>query len=324
MNSPWAGLGAQAVDTATGLTEIVRPSETVQAKIMGGPFTITIVNGRTHLADEVADYIRGLERKWSRFIADSELMKLNWAEGKAVRVSSETITLVDKLIEGFRLSDGIFDPTSLPLTLANGYTMSTSSKAVTRLPESATYPGNVDGIEIDRVNSAITLPLGTTLDAGGLGKGLAADLAVAFAMREGAAGALISANGDIVVDGDSTDGNCWRIGIEHPTDETAEVAQVKLTRGAVITSSRVYHTWKDKQQTKHHLIDVKNGRSAQTSALSATIIAGSGARAEALAKLPFMMDIDDSVALIDSLGAAVCVIDEEMYQYTNENWEIYL
>lgn len=324
MSTPWAGLGAQAVSTATELTEIVRPSETSHAKIMGGPFQVTVVNARPGLADEVLDFIRSLEKKWSRFIADSEIMKLNWAEGKPVRVSAETIVLVEKLIEGFKLTSGIFDPTSLPLTLANGYTTSTSTKAITRLPESARYPGDVVGIVIDRVNQAVTLPLGTTLDAGGLGKGLAADMAVAFAMKEGASGVLVSANGDIVVDGDSTDGNCWRIGIEHPTDATAEVEQVKLVRGAVITSSRVYHAWKEKQQTKHHLIDVKTGRSAQTKALTATVIAGSGARAEALAKIPFMMDIENGIELIDSLGAAVCVIDEEMYQYTNENWEIYV
>ena len=324
MNSPWAGLGAEAVGAATELTEIVRPSETVQTRIMGGPFTITVVNGRSGLADEIVNFIRDLERKWSRFVADSEIMKLNWAEGKPIRVSAETIGLVEKLIDGYRFTNGLFDPTTLPLTLANGYTTSTSSKAITRLPETAVFPGNIDGIVIDRINNAVTLPLGTTLDAGGLGKGYAADLAAAFAMREGAAGVLVSANGDIVVDGDSTDGNCWRIGIEHPTDDTQEVSQVRLTRGAVITSSRVYHTWKEKQQVKHHIIDATTGQSAKTPALSATVIAGSGARAEALAKIPFLIDIEQGVELIDSLGAAVCVIDEEMYQYTNENWEIYL
>lgn len=324
MNSPWTGLGAQAIDAATELTEIVRPSETVNAKVMGGPFEVTVVSGRTGLAEELIDFIRGLEKKWSRFIADSEIMKLNWAEGKATRVSPETLVLVEKLVEGYKLTNGIFDPTSLPLTLANGYTTSTSSKAITLLPNTARYPGDVAGIFIDRTNQAVTLPIGTTLDAGGLGKGLAADMAVNLAMSEGAAGVLVSANGDIVVAGDSTDGNCWRIGIEHPTDESAEVEQVKLVRGAVITSSRVYHAWKENQQAKHHLIDVKTGQSAKTRALTVTVIAGSGARAEALAKIPFMMGIEEGVELIDSLGAAVCVIDEEMYQYTNENWEIYL
>lgn len=324
MNNPWSGIGAQAVDIATELTEIVRPSETRETRIMGGPFAVTVVGGRTGLVDEVVTFIRDLERKWSRFIADSEIMQLNWAEGKPVAVSKETIQLVNKLIEGYKLTGGIFDPTSLPLTLANGYTTSTSSKAFTRLPPTAVWPGDIDGIAIDLTKQTVTLPLGTTLDAGGMGKGLAADMAVAFGMREGAGGVLVSANGDVVVDGLSTDGPAWRIGIEHPTDESLEIAQVQIVRGAVITSSRVYHTWKESKQEKHHLIDVKSGKSAHTKALSATVIAGSGARAEALAKIPFMMDIEDSVNLIDSLGAAVCVVDEEMFQYTNENWEIYL
>lgn len=314
-----------ALDSAKALTTVGRPTQRASQIIMGGTFHVLAVGAPDKTADSMIELLTRLELLWSRFLTESEISRLNHSEGKPIKVSTETMVLVDALIAGWKTTRGIFDPTTLPLTLAHGFTSSRiDNSKQTTLPPSAQWPGDVYGIEIDRTAMTVTLPLGTTLDAGGMGKGLAADLAVACAMAQGAEGAMVSANGDVVVDGASPDGNSWRIGIEHPLDPDSQIAQVRLTKGAVVTSSRSIQTWEHNGKKQHHLIDPETGEAATTEILSSTVIAASGAAAEAQAKLPFMMDLETAFTLITSLGSQVAAVDEHMMMHTSSGWERYL
>jgi thiamine biosynthesis lipoprotein len=59
-----------------------------------------------------------LERIWSRFIPESEISRANAAPGESVEVSPETIELVERAVEAWELTGGLFDPTIQPLWLA--------------------------------------------------------------------------------------------------------------------------------------------------------------------------------------------------------------
>ncbi len=314
-----------ALDSAKSLITIARPTQRESQTIMGGTFSALAVGAPEGTAKSMIELLTRLETLWSRFLNNSEISRLNHSEGKALTVSVETIALVDALIDGWKSTNGVFDPTTLPLTLAHGFNTSRIDESKrTSLPPSAQWPGDVAGIKIDRTAMTVALPLGTTLDAGGMGKGLAADMAVAYAMSQGAEGAMVSANGDVVVDGASPDGNSWRIGIEHPLDHESHIAQVRLTKGAVVTSSRSIQAWEYQGKKQHHLIDVGTGEAAATEILSATVIAATGASAEAQAKLPFMMDLEKAFTLITSLGSEVAAVDEHMMMHTSTGWERYL
>jgi len=292
---------------------------------MGGTFHVLAVGAPDGTARSMVELLKKLESLWSRFLPTSEISKLNLSEGATIKVGTETILLIDALIAGWTSTAGAFDPTTLPLTVAHGYGASRIDDThVTTIPASAKWPGDVAGIKIDRMAMTVTLPVGTTLDAGGIGKGLAADLAVAHAMEQGAEGAMVSANGDVVVDGASPDGNSWRIGIEHPLDHENQIAQIRLTKGAVITSSRAIQVWEHDGRQQHHLIDVATGQSADTEILSATVVSSSGAAGEVQAKLPFMMNLEKAFTLITSLGSEVAAVDENMMMHTSTGWERYL
>ncbi len=71
--------------------------------------------------------------------------------------------------------------------------------------------------DIDIDGSQVTLHRGTTVDSGGVGKGLAADLAVEFALKAGALGALVEVGGDVRVGGVSPRSDSWRLAIEDPS-----------------------------------------------------------------------------------------------------------
>lgn len=162
------------------------------------------------------------------------------------------------------------------------------------------------------------------LDAGGIGKGLAADVICRFALAEGAWGVMAEIGGDVVVAGSAPDGIAWRIGVEDPFDLDAHLAVVRLSAGAIATSSVRKRRWPTASGERHHLLDPATGQAADTAAQTVTVIASSGARAEALTKPGFTRSTAEYLAWLPDEGAAGLVVAETGDIHTSENWNLYL
>jgi len=286
---------------------------------MGGTAAVTLVGGTPTLLDSCFRLVHDLEQAWSRFLEGSDVWRLNWSQGLPVRVRPCTARLVRELIDAWALTGGDFDPTVLPRLVAGGYATSrVDASRRTALPDTAVWPGAIAGIEV--AGSDIRLPLGTTLDPGGLGKGLAAGMVAELALNRGAQGVLAEVGGDVVVAGRAPDGDAWTIGIENPHTPNELLTTIRLSSGAVATSSRLVQTWVGADGPAHHLIDPATGRSAATSTVTSTVIAGTGARAEALTKLAFLRAPEPLLAWLPGIGAAALIVDTEHRQRCSANW----
>lgn len=291
---------------------------------MGGTARITLVGGTQALLDRCFAMLGDLELRWSRFLPGSEISVLNNSEGRPVRLSEETMRLVVELVAAWSMTGGVFDPATLPRLLELGYRTSHTNPALqTVLPASARWPGDMAGIRVG--GSTVILPKGTTLDPGGLGKGLAADMIVEFALNGGARGALVDVGGDLVVAGDAPDGMAWIIAVEDPFEATKEpaapVATVRLGAGAVATSSRLNRRFETAEGPVHHLIDPSSGHNSTTGAVTATVIAGSGARAEALTKLAFNTEPAAAFELIARLGGEAMIVPGDRQPLFSTGWK---
>src|SRR5512144_41738 len=71
--------------------------------------------------DRGRERIEELEALWSRFRPASEVSVLNALAGMPVRVSRETIALVQRALDGVRMTEGRFDPTVLGAVVRAGY-----------------------------------------------------------------------------------------------------------------------------------------------------------------------------------------------------------
>ncbi|AXY49696.1 ApbE family lipoprotein [Rhodococcus ruber] len=286
---------------------------------MGGTAAITVVGGPAGLADRCFARLAELEQAWSRFLDTSDIWRLNWAQGRPVRVRPDTVHLVTELVRAWAMTDGAFDPTILPQLVAAGYAGScTDPTRRTTLPDTATWPAAVSEIDIDGLD--VRLPRGTTLDPGGLGKGLAADMLSEFALDHGADGVLAEVGGDLVVAGAPPDEGAWTVGIEDPFTPGGLLTVVRLAGGAVATSSRLVRVWTGSYGPAHHLIDPATGVNARTSTVTATVVAGTGARAEALTKLAFTPQPDRLVRRAPHLGAVALVLTADRQQHRSVNW----
>ena len=121
------------------------------------------------------------------------------APGTPVAVSDETVLLVERAIEAWRLTGGSFDPTVLGDVIRAGYDRPFDD--VGPNPATGRSPLLLGCTDIEVVGSEVRLPVGTGFDPGGIGKGLAADVVVAETMASGAAGACVNLGGDLRVDG---------------------------------------------------------------------------------------------------------------------------
>jgi thiamine biosynthesis lipoprotein len=213
---------------------------------MGSDVHLIVVGGSVASLELARDMVDDLERRWSRFLDDSEVTLMNREAGRPVRVSAVTLALVERSLEGARLTNGRYDPTLLRALERAGY-----DRSFERLGESASGPlrehplaplAGFDRVIVDRVASTVTVPLGVGFDPGGIGKGFAADLVVEALLGDGVHGACVNVGGDLRVEGRSPDGGTWVAAVDHPT-RSRQAAVLSLARGAVVTSARTRRAW---------------------------------------------------------------------------------
>lgn len=283
--------------------------------MMGGDTVITLVGGSSEMLEAAFALGCTCERLWSRFEPASDLARLSAAAPQPESVSPLTLALIDEMVEGAHLTEGDFNPTLGGAVVRSGYESSVETgRSASWISSSALGFDDLSGITLSP--TSVALPRGMTLDAGGIGKGFAADLIVAAAMQSGARGALVSMSGDVVVSGESPDGQMWRIGVENPFDERAHVTTIGLSEGAVVTSSQR----KRRFGTRHHLIDPQTGRSAETTVQAVTVVATSGARAEVLAKSGFLRPVEEYLAWLPTFDASGLVVDGDGTILVSPNW----
>ncbi|MCZ7529777.1 MAG: FAD:protein FMN transferase [Acidimicrobiia bacterium] len=269
-----------------------------------------VVGGDTDLAFRGRARLEQLERRWSRFLPDSELSRLNEEPETPVVVSDDTYLLAERVCAAWVQTDGAFDPTVLDAIEAAGYD-ATFDELPDDRPVGADGPTvapGCGGIEMDPVVRTITLPRGVRLDPGGLGKGLAADIVAAELVAAGADGAMVDVGGDLRVLGVPPGGDGWNVGVEDASHPGQDVAQVRLAHGGVATSTAAFRTWNVEGHPTHHLIDPVVSRPVASDLMSVTIAAADAAWAEALSTAVFVRGLEAGRELVDGVGAAACLV----------------
>ena len=295
-------------------------------RAMGCSVDVVVVGGPSGLLDLARSSIDHLERRWSRFLPDSDLSRLNHAAGSPVHTDPATVVLLQAMLDGWRATGGLFDPTLLAPLVSLGYGASWHDPAsVTSLPHGALLRGDLDALRIDPVQSIVTAPKGMCLDAGGIGKGLAGDLVVEALIDAGASGASVSIGGDVALRGRAPQPGGWLIGIADPliaADTDIEVGQLTMVEGGVATSGTLRRRWQSAEgEPLHHLLDPATGRPARHARelVAATVIAGSAAWAEVWTKV-VMVRGTDMLARLDEFGLGARVTYADATTAANEAW----
>ena len=284
---------------------------------MGCRAHLVVHGGNLALIDRAEQRLRELEALWSRFLPDSDVTRANRAAGSPVQVHDDTLAIVRRAIDGWQQTTGRFDITTLPALLEAGYTRSTVDDAL-----APTVPGSRGGacglLQLDYSNRTLTVPAGSAIDLGGIGKGFAADIVAEELVEAGAVGALVNMGGDIAVQGRPGNDPVWFLGIDDPMHDPApgdalrHIAIFRLETGGVATSGTTIRRWTRPDGTAaHHVIDPATSAPSNSSVLTATVIASDAATAEVFATSAMMLSGTAAVAMLDGLGLAGLVITDD-------------
>lgn len=226
--------------------------------------------------------VRDLESVWSRFVPSSEISRFN-VTGDARVLGPDSRMLVAFADRAVDATDGMFDARVLPVMTSLGY----------------------DRSLVDGRASSPALHRGA-IDSGGIGKGLAADIAVKLMMEMGCHGALVSIGGDIGCDGYGDQPDGWVVDIESAIDGP-NIARVALSSGGIATSSLNAKRWPELSATQSHLVDPRTLCSLDPTTreiTQATVIAGVAAWAEVFATACLVATPTAALAMVDRVGVA--------------------
>lgn len=262
-----------------------------------------------HLADQVEARFREGEGALSRFRPDSELSRLNRSGGSPFGPSRILREVLSGALEAARQSDGLFDPALRAAVEAAGYSRSFDELGAAVITVEAEVAGRYSDVEI-RDDGAIVLHNGATVDLGGYAKGWTVDSCAE--LLGGCGSWVVNAGGDLLARGPGPTAEGWLVGIEDPFDTSRDVGVVLVTGCAIATTSRMRRRWTTDAGPAHHIIDPRTGWPADTGLAAVSVMAGSVAEAEVLAKVLFLLGPHDGQAYVETRGipGAIFVLDD--------------
>jgi FAD:protein FMN transferase len=228
--------------------------------------------------------------QFSRFLADSELTRLNenldatvhvspmmrWVVAAATKAANATGGLVDPtLVREIELAgyDRHLEPDGLPLAVALALAPARSAGGAS--PASAWR-----GVRADRRAGTVSRPPGVRIDPGGIAKGVFADELAAALSGYGAF--VVDCGGDMRLGGSLE--LTREVHVASPFDEST-LHTFSLAGGGVATSGIGRRGWLDREgRPAHHLLDPATGRPAFTGIVQVTALAPTATEAEALSK----------------------------------------
>lgn len=262
----------------------------------------------------VRGLLADLETRWSRFLASSEVSRLNDGAPAPVRLSTDTLDVLQEAVDGWRLTGGRFDPTVGDAMVRNGYVRTFTETARAGVVDVDVTTGPTAGcgaITIDREAGTARLAAGARVDLGGIGKGRAADLAVERLAEIGIDTACVNVGGDVRVQGGAHVDGGWVVAVDDPFDEGRTMTSVALTEGAVATSARTRRRWPTADGWRHHLIDPRTGRPACSGLAQVTVLAADATTAEVLTKAAFVAGPDEAATLLEGWGVAGLLVTDD-------------
>ena len=223
--------------------------------------------GNLGVACTVVDgVLAGLDEQASRFRADSQLSWLHRAGGGLFLLGDGLAEAVGVALAAARWTGGLTDPTVGDALVTLGYDRDFAAIG----PDDGDTPAPpVPAAGWQRVGldgRLLRLPPGIRLDLGATAKGVGCDRAVQAVMSAAGhvGGILVSLGGDIAVGGTPPCGG-WPVTVADQPDEagSAGAQLVRLTGGAVATSSVTCRRWRRGDTVLHHIIDPATGLPAQ-------------------------------------------------------------
>lgn len=255
------------------------------------------------LAAEAFTALRHAERVFSRFRPDSDTSRVNAAAGRPVRVTPLFAAALQEACGHAATTGGLFSPLLGAEVAATGYDVDFGR--VPGRPARPLPPPAEPRVVIDHDRGTVAVPFGVAVDLGGFVKGWAAQRVAADLRRRGVPRGLIDAGGDVVAWHEPGEAP-WEVVIADPGSGTVPLGPC----GAVATSSTALRSWTGADGVaRHHVIDPRTGRPADSGCVQATVAAPDLATAEVLATCMLVLGPEEGPRRLADRSSGWCTVD---------------
>jgi len=285
---------------------------------MGTVNTITVFEEADEALSAAKERVKDLDRKLSAYSHDSEIYAINSHAGIApVAVSMDTFRLIKHSVMYSRLTDGLFDITSRPLSQ-----VWKNAVKCGQLPDENTL---IEAQKlVDYRDIILDYPKRTVmlknkcqqLDLGAIAKGYAADEVRNILHTYGIENAVINFGGTVI-----NMGQPRNIGIQKPFAPNGQsAASIKIGNGKAVVSSGLYEQFCIiNGRFIHHIADIRTGKPSDSGLLGVSLVGDNAEELDALATAAFIMGAEKSIELLKHRNIEAIFITDDKKVYVTEN-----
>lgn len=240
----------------------------------------------------------------SDYLPESELSRLNREPAnKPLAVSEDLFTLIARSLDIAKKTDGAFD-----ITAAHAVQQWRRAKRQKKLPapdQTAKAIALTDwrAVKLDEGARTVTkLKEGLIIDLGGIGKGYAADAALAVLKAHGMPRALVAGSGDLAI-GDAPPGKAgWDVALrtfEKPGEKDTLI-HIILKNCGCSTSGDLHQFLELDGRRYSHIVNPRTGLGL-TERIACTVIAPDATTSDTLATAMCVLGVDDGLRVVEQL-----------------------
>ena len=282
-----------------------------QGNIFGTYYNIRY-EGTEDLHEVIKQRLQEFDNSLSMFNEESIISKINRNDSVATDSLFEAMYTEAYTIS--ELSNGAFDITIRPLVNAWGFgTNKRNSEEIdkSRLDSLKKIVGykktSLRAHRLYKEDDRITL------DASAIAKGFACDIIADLLRKNDCKNLLVDIGGEVVAQGINVKGHPWRVGISRPTIDAMGMEKelqeiIESNNLCMATSGNYLQYYFVDGERRSHTIDPRTGYPVDHSLLSATVIASSCMRADALATACMVLGQNDALNMIDGIQDAACYL----------------
>jgi thiamine biosynthesis lipoprotein len=227
-----------------------------------------------------------IEQKFSRYLPDNIVHRINQAGGQSVPVDRETALLLDYAATCHEESEGMFDITSGVLRRAwtfDGGNRVPSPEAVLDLLR------HVGWSRVAWDGNTLTMPAGMEIDLGGIGKEYAVDRAAGLLAARTRSSFLVNFGGDLFAGAPRRGARAWGVGVDDPSRTGKGLLwRIELERGGLATTgdARRYVLYQGRRFG--HILNPKTGWPVENPPRAVTVLASTCLEAGTLSTLAYL------------------------------------
>lgn len=275
-------------------------------------------NSEKALVDAEKEILR-LESLFNINDENSDIYKINKNAGNKVKVSSDTIKMINQVNEISNITNQAIDITVFPIVKEWGFT--TNNYKIPDDEKLNELLKNVDYRKITIEKDYITIPENYSIDVGAVAKGYTSDKIIDIFKKNGIKSAIVNLGGNVHTVGLKENGDKWKVAIKNPIDTSNNICVVEIENKCVITSGNYERYFVGKDGKKYwHIIDTKTGKPASNGIISATVIGDNGTICDSLSTATFVMGTEKALEFAkENADLDFIFVTEDMQIYCSKN-----